>query len=766
MLGAGVMGSQIAAHLSSAGLAVDLFDVEDRAKAALVELPKRKPPAFASLSDAARVRPMRLETDLDQLAVADWILEAVVEDLHVKRDLFEKVDRHRRAGGIVSTNTSGISIRAIAEGRSEDFRRSFLGTHFFNPPRAMHLLEVIPLPETEEDLVRWAIGYGERSLGKGVILAADTPLFIANRIGIFVRMSTIWGMLEEGFSIEEVDAICGEALGRPKTGVFRLGDLVGLDTTANVGRYLYEAAPNDERREVFRMPPFLQKLLDAGSLGDKTGGGYYRRPSKDKKGEILVLDWRTGEYRPRAPVELPVLEEALAIPDLAQRLCFLTASDDRVGRFVWRILRDSFAYAARRVGEITDRPADIDRAQRWGFAWRMGLFEIWDGLGVREVAARMEKEGVEPPPLARELLSRGRERFYDPDADPPTCVVAPGCRPAPIEEGPPRIDLARIRRRKGRLDGNDDASLVDVGDGVCVLEFHSKMNTLGPGVAEMLDRALERIGRDVRALVIGNSSTHFSAGANLRRLLDLAQRGEWKQLDRRLQSACVRMGRSGQPIVAAPAGLALGGGAEIVLRAPLVQAHDDLQMGLVELRVGLIPGAGGAAEMLRRAMESPIASVDPFAALKRTFDGIRSSRVSTSAKEAMELGYLRSGDQITANRRFLLDDGKAAALRLADSSIAIPVPDEEILCLGADALARLRLDLHLAREAGEATEYDVVVAGELARVLCGGDLFAPRKVPEQYLLDLERESFLRLLGDPRTQARIASLLETGQPVRN
>lgn len=603
VLGAGLMGSQIAALLTRSGIAVDLFDLPGKAAEGLAITKKRRPPPFELAEDVDLITPREFVTDDGHLARADWIIEAVVEKLDVKRELFERVEANRRPNAIVSSNTSGISIGDMARDRGESFRSHFLGTHFFNPPRPMYLLEVIPTPDTKEDVTRAMIDVGERRLGKGVIRCADTPLFVANRIGIMARMNAIAAMIETGLSIEEVDAVCGPPLGRPRTGVFRLGDLVGLDTTASVASYLHGAAPNDERRDLFVLPPFIQGLLDRGSLGDKAGEGYYKKVKSDRGSEILALDWRTMTYRPRVDVESPFLLEVNAIRDPAERVRRALASDDRLSQFAWKAVGPALIYAANRIPEITRFPADIDKALRWGFGWELGLFEIWDALGVAETCRRLEADGYCVPESVTRMLKRGRTSFYSFAGAAGTCVDLASGDPTPLEAGRPALDARRILRA-GRKLGNDDASVADLGDGVWAVFVHSKMNTLGPTVVDVIGDAVDRIGSGCEALVIGDPSGTFSAGANLARLLDLARRGEWKQIDRRLQSLCARLGRSGLPIVAAAGGLALGGGAEILLRSPHVHASADLNIGLVEPRVGLIPAAGGATEMLRRAMAS------------------------------------------------------------------------------------------------------------------------------------------------------------------
>lgn len=759
VLGAGTMGSGIAALLAGAGVDVDLFDLDDRAREGLTAATKRKPDPFYAAEDLQRITPRSLERDLEHLRPSHLIIEAVAEDLEIKRALFQRVDEARAADSIVCSNTSGISIRSLAEGLSESFQSSFLGMHFFNPPRAMKLVELIPTPKTDPNVLGRVDRFATERLGKGVIRCQDTPLFVANRVGIFARLRAIQAMMEHELTIPQVDAILGPAVGRPKTAVFRLGDLVGLDVTANVARYLYRADPADEMRDVFRLPSFIETQLERGLLGDKTGRGFYWKEKVGKETVIKALDWRTGDYGVAPTPDVPTVDAALAIADPAERLRFVLSQEDPVGRFAWTVIGASIGYAARRLPTIARSPADVDRALRWGFNWELGLFEIVDALGWEIVTRRLDAAGVELPEWWETARRAGRATIYQMDRDVPTVLDIPSASDAPLVDPEKEIDLGRLKSRRGRLAGNDDASLIDLGHGVAVVEFHSKMNTLGPGVVDVLESALERLGRGIDGLVIGNNAANFSAGANLRRLLNLARAGEWKTLDRRLQTGCVRLGRSTHPIVSAPAGLTLGGGAEIVLRSTRALAHVDLAMGLVETRVGLIPAAGGTTEMLRRATRAASEQADPWPAVKNVFDLLRSAKTSTSARHAIQLGYLRSTDQVIANRSLQLSSAKKLVLSLLESGVTPPCAATQIWALGKDAYAKMSLELHLAREAGAITEYDQVIGEKLARVLSGGDVLAPRLIPEDDFLDLEREAFLSLLGDERTQSRIEKRLD-------
>jgi 3-hydroxyacyl-CoA dehydrogenase len=791
VLGAGVMGAQIAAHLANAGIEVLLLDLvpsslteEERARGLTLQSPEvrnrlarlgleratqMRPPAFFDPDRARLITVGNFEDDLPKVATADWIIEAVVEDREVKRALFRRLEPHRRPDAIVSSNTSGIPIAQLQQGLSEDFRRHFLGTHFFNPPRYMKLVEVIPTPETSPEVVRTIADVCDRVLGKGIVFAKDTPNFIANRIGTFSFLCTLRAMLENELSIEEVDALTGPAIGHPKSATFRTADLAGLDVLARVVENIAANAPEDERREVFALPDFVQEMLRRGWIGEKAGQGFYRRDPVSR--EIFALDYRTLEYRPRQDPRLPVLEMARTIEDVRERVRTLVRGSDRVGRFLWTIVSETLLYAAHRIPEIADDIVQVDRAMKWGFQWELGPFETWDALGVRWMVERLEQEGRAIPPLVQALLASGQETFYRQQEGRSHYFDLASATYREVELPPGLLVLSQLKAQHRVLRSNPSASLIDLGDGVACVEFHSKMNTIGADTIHMLQYALGRAIEDFEGLVIGNQGEHFSAGANLLLLLLAAEEGEWEELDqtiRAFQQVNLALKYAEKPVVVAPFGLTLGGGCEIALHAPKVRAAAETYIGLVETSVGLIPAGGGTKELLLRMLDrAPRGdSVDLFPYVRQAFETIALAKVSGSAHEAKRMGLLRPTDAITMNRDRLIADAKATVLALAREGYEPPSPPAEIPVLGEPGWATLKLGIHLAWRAGRITEYDAHVGRKLAWVLCGGDLRAPRAVSEAYLLDLEREAFLSLLGEPKTRERIRHMLAEGKPLRN
>ena len=792
VLGAGVMGSRIAAHLANAGVPTYLLDIapselnEAERKAGLaLDAPKvrnrivlagleaarkSKPAAFFVPENAALITPGNFEDNLGWVSEADWIVEAVAENLEIKRALLDRVDALRRPDAIVSTNTSGLPVNLIAEGRSDGFRRHWLGTHFFNPPRYLHLLEVIPGADTLPEVVDAISDFADRRLGKGVIIAKDTPNFIANRIGTFSLVNLLRAMQEEGLTVEEVDALTGPAIGMPKTATFRLLDLVGIDTAANVIRNIHHTAPGDERRGHYCVPAFMQEMLKRGWLGDKAGQGFYR---KQKKGggesEILALDLDTFEYRPRQKVKLPVVEMAKNVDDPAERVRLVMNSEDRGGRFAWKTMSEVFTYAANRVPEITDCLVDIDRAMKWGFAWEMGLFEMWDAVGVAASVARLEKEGRPAPENVRRMLAAGAASFYRTMNGRTEYFDFGAGVYQPVEHAPGVILLAEEKQRSREIRKNPGASLIDLGDGVCCVEFHSKMNSIGPDIIAMINAGLEETRKNFRAMVIANQAASFSVGANLMLALMAIQSEEWDEIDlavRQFQGMNQAIKYSPQPVVVAPFGMSLGGGCEIPLHAARICAHAELYLGLVETGVGLLPAAGGCKELVVRANEITGQGEDVFPAIKELFQQTAFAKVSTSADEARRYHFLRSTDSVTMNRDRLVADARRAAVQLAEDGYAPPRP-ADLKAPGQAGLATLKLGIHLARQAEYVTDHDAVVARKLAHVLCGGNLSGDNsRVSEQYLLDLEREAFLSLCGEKKTQERIAYTLKTGKPLRN
>lgn len=767
VLGAGTMGSRIAAHFANAGIPSLLLDivvpgVPDRnaaAKKGLEAAWKGRPGGFFTDSGPALVTPGNFEDDLNKLSTCDWIIEAVTEKLDVKRALWTRVDEIRRPGTIVSTNTSGIPLALIAEGLSEDFRSHFLGTHFFNPPRYLHLCELIPGPATDPQLLCTVADFLDRRLGKGVVPCKDTPNFIANRIGSMWGSTTFKYTVEDGFTAEEVDALTGSLIGLPNSASFRLMDIVGVDIWVHVGANLYDMVPNDPWRDRFRAHPIMEELLKRNWLGEKTGQGFFKRVGPAK--EIHALDWNTFEYHPANKPRLPLIEQAKLLEDLPARLRMLTASTDKSGVFLWKLMRDSMLYAAERVPEISDRIVEIDQAMRWGYAHTFGPFELWDALGFTETARRMEADGLTLPASIVTMLSHGAKSFYrsaDENRHPRTDYFDLGAgHYARLAERPGILSLSDCKRAGNTVKQNSGCSLIDIGEGVLCVEFHSKMNSLGEDQMSLIQDAYLECRKGFQAVVIGNQGDLFSAGANLMMVLMLAQDEEFEELEmaiNRFQQSIMAIKYAPVPVVVAAHGRALGGGCEIILHGPRVQVSAELYAGLVETGVGLIPGGGGCKEMILRHGNP-----------RTVFETVGYAKVSTSADDARKLGFLDAGAGISMNGERLIGDARAAAISLAQ--IYRPsAPRTDVKVAGAAGAAVLKQGAWLGHQGGYITDYDLVIAGKLAHVLCGGDLSGEQLVSEQYLLDLEREAFLSLCGDPRTQARMAHMLKTGKPLRN
>ncbi len=759
VLGAGAMGAQIAAHLANAGLPTLLLDLNTQtANDGLKRARALSPDPFFTPAAAELIRTGGFDSDLPQLERCDWIVEAVVERLDVKQALFERIERHRAQDVIVSSNTSGIPIASLAEGRSDAFRRHFAGTHFFNPPRYLRLLEIIPTDATDASVVAVLASFADFRLGKGVVIAKDTPNFIANRIGLFGVMQTFRAM-DFGLGIDEIDAITGPAIGRPKTATFRTMDLAGLDILAHVTRNLSERLTDPAERAAFELPPVVAELVQRGWIGSKGGQGFYR---KREDGEILTLDPATFEYRERRKVRFPTLDAIKSIDDPAARIRALYLGKDPVGTFLRATLGPTLVYAARVAPDIAHSIDDVDRAMRWGFGWELGPFETWDAIGVADVAA--EAPEADLPPLAREALARGG--FRQPAAAPSRDSHSPSVQLVP----PAAADLQILRTSKERtavIRRNAGASLIDLGDGVLCVEFHSKMNAIGGDTIEMLAAGVKLAESGFAGLVVGNDAPNFSAGANLMLLLLEAQEGNWDEVDlmvRAFQRATMGLKFAAVPVVVAPGGLTLGGGCEIALHGDHVQAAAETYMGLVEAGVGLIPAGGGTKEMLARAVTDlpPGTDVLPFA--QRVFETIGFGRVSTSGSEAKRLGYMRPSDGITMNRERLIADAKAQVLVRAPAYV--PPRPAFVRAGGEGVLAALKLGVHLAWRGGRISDHDALIGRKLAHILAGGGLATNGTVTEQQLLDLERDAFLSLCGERRTQERIAHTLKTGKTLRN
>jgi 3-hydroxyacyl-CoA dehydrogenase len=809
VLGAGVMGAAIAAHLANVGIPSLLLDIvppnagSDRDKIARLGLEralKARPAAFYSKRGAQRVTVGNVEDDLAKLANVDWIIEAVIERPDVKRSLYERIEQVLSPNTIITSNTSGLPASILTEGRSETFRRHFLITHFFNPVRYMRLLEIVPDVETDPALLRFMREFATEVLGKGVVICKDTPNFIANRLGVYGFMSTLRRALDEGYTVSEVDAILGTPMGHPKSAVFRTVDLSGLDTTMHVANNLYENVPNDEQRDIYRIPDVMREMVRRGWLGEKSGQGFYKRvKNADGSSTILELNLKTLEYEPQQKVRYPSLGEARNITDPAQRMLAVLNGDDRSSQLARETTADAIIYAANRAQEIADNIVAIDEAVRWGFNYELGNFEIWDALLLHPDILEKTLGDRPIPPLVRHVQDQGivltgfsenpatgrvitgitreittfykgpagQRRYFD--------FYSDMYKPVPVPEG--AISLPALSAAGKTLRDNGSASLIDLGDGVACIEFHTKMNSIDEGIIEMLRYTVEEGSRQFRALVIGNESPVFSAGANVLLVLMAARQGEWKMLDAAingLQQANQMLKYSQIPVVAAAAGQALGGGCEIIMHTYHARAHAESYIGLVEVGLGLLPAGGGCKELLLRYgadLPTQLArkTGGPFTPSRRAFEIIAVATVSTSAVEAQELRFLRKTDAVTVNRDLLLRDAKADALRLADAKEQgkwqSPQPQQMILPgVGARLVLEQQVDNLLLLN--KISEHDAVVAHHLARVLTGGDASPLTPLTEQDVLDLEREAFLSLAGTEKTQERIQAFLTTGKPLRN
>jgi len=803
VLGAGTMGSRIATHIANAGVPVVLLDMmppeatadagpaarNKLALAALEGLKKSKPAAFF-VADAARlITPGNFDDDMARIAECDWIVEAVAENLDIKRALLAKVEQHRKPGTIVTTNTSGLPVASIVEGMPEELRRHWLGTHFFNPPRYMRLVEVIATRETDAADVAAIAAFCDKRLGKTVVRANDTPNFIANRIGTFHLLNAMRLMMEQGLTIEEVDALTGTALGWPKTGTFRLGDLVGLDVLVHVAANFAPKAKEigDERADV-GVPGFAAAMYERQWLGDKTQQGFYKKAGKDEQGRDvrLAIDWKTLEYRPSERPKFPALEMAKGVEPAAARIAQLLHGDarkDKAAAFYWPLLTELFTYAANRVppmpNPIAESIVEVDIAMKTGFNWELGPFEMWDAAGVRATTEKMRAAGQPIAANVDKLLAVG-ETWYRDDASVTSgrlfFDVASGAY-KPVVEPAGTASLTVIKKARGVVRKNAGASVIDLGDGVAAIELHSKMNALGDDIVSLITQTLRPAGQqvaDFEAFVITGEGANFSVGANLMQLLLTMQEQEWDEIDlavRAFQNMTQAIKLCPRPVVVAPYGMCLGGGVEISLHGAARHPHGELYMGLVEAGVGLIPGGGGCKEMLLRAIDAGPAGARGdelviFEALKKNFETIAMAKVSTSAADARALGLLRPADHITMNRARLLMDAKERARGMADVGYAAPVARTEIPLPGESVLATLKLAVWTMHEGGFISEHDAKVANWAAYALCGGKVQPGTLVSEQFLLDLEREAFLSLCGEKKTQERIAFTLKTGKPLRN
>ncbi len=795
VLGAGTMGARIAAHFANAGVPCVLLDIvtpdaaqsQDKAarrklvSAGLEAAVKSRPAAFFEKGLERLVTIGTFEDDLKLIADADWIIEAVAENLEIKRGLLRKVEGIRKPGSIITTNTSGLPVASISEGFIPDFRRHWFGTHFFNPPRYMRLLEIIPTPETDPAAIETVAHFCDVRMGKGIVIAKDTPNFIANRIGTFAGLNVFRVMQQMDLTIEEVDALTSSG-GWTKAATFRTIDLVGLDVLGSVVTN-FSKNVQDERSDL-KLPDFFRQMLERKLLGDKVKKGFYQKVKGPQGEERLAIDWKTLEYHPAQKPKFPALEMAKNIEDMGERLRTVLAGDprDKATQFIWTTLSELWTYSANRIPEIADTVVEIDQAMRMGFNWEAGPFEVWDLAGVEQTVARMKKEGKPVAANAEKLLAAGGKSWYKDDPSSPSGrayfdLRSGEYKPVPVAEGVWSVSTAK--KSNGVVKKNAGASLIDLGDGVGCIEFHTKMNALGGDIVQMVTQSLKTggIGDQFESFVITGDSANFSVGANLMMLMLAVQEEEWDEVDlaiKQFQGMTQAIKFCTRPVVTASYGMTLGGGCEINLHSAARQPHSELYMGLVETGVGLLPGGGGCKEMLLRALDNARAvrpdgrgeSVEVMEGLKRIFETIAMAKVSTSAYEARGLGFLSEGDLITMNRERILADAKERALELARAGYKAPVPRTDIPAPGENVLATLRLGIHLMRQAEFISDHDVKVATKVAEVICGGNVTPGTPVSEQYILDLEREGFKSLCGEKKTQERIQFTLKTGKPLRN
>ena len=796
VIGAGIMGANIAAQLANVGINTILLDIvppvsgatantDDRkfrnsiALKGLERAKKASPASFYIAENAELITAGNIEDDIELLKDVDIVIEAIVEDLSLKKDLFKRLDNVLKPGTIITSNTSGISVAKMCEGLSTGFKNHFAVTHFFNPPRYMKLLEIVKGPDTLPEVIDILAENFENIIGKRIVYAKDTPNFIANRIAVFSTFNNIRVMTDLGLSVEAVDELTGEVLGFPKSATFRTMDIVGLDILMHVAGNVFRNAPDDEKKDIFVPPDIVNRMMEKGFIGEKSGQGFYKKTvAKDGGRMILALDINRMEYRESVPAKFDSLDAAEKYHDTADRVRCLYYAGDDAGIFTFRTRSDEFIYAASRIPEIADDILNIDNALKWGFNREMGPFEMWDAVGLERSVPVMEKAGYKIPLWVKKMLEKGfksfyvsqngRRYYYNIDSeDYSEEVLSPGI-----------LWLPSLKERQKKIAGNNDASLVDIGDGVACLEFHSKMNVITEGVINMINESMDIVSRDLEGMVISNHAENFSAGANLLLIIGAAQAGEWDKLDymvKALQGTLMRLKYLDKPVIAAPTGLALGGGCEICLASDRVRYAAETYMGLVEAGVGLLPAGGGIKELLIRSTEHLFdvpaggiyqKQIEMLPFIAKAFETIALARTSTSGPEAVNLGYLRKSDRMTVNRDFLMSDAKKTVIAMNMEGYKAPRPLNNIRVPGRDTLAVLKLAVWTMHEQGYATDHDKTVAEKIAHVICGGELFSDTRVSEQYLLDLEREAFLSLCGNRKTQERMKHMLMTGKPLRN
>ncbi|MBN9483439.1 MAG: 3-hydroxyacyl-CoA dehydrogenase [Bacteroidetes bacterium 43-93] len=791
VVGSGVMGSRIACHFAGIGVQALLLDIvprelteAEKAKGLTLESKqvrnrivsealqatlKSKPSAVYTKEVANNIKIGNLDDDLHLIADCDWVLEAVVERLDIKQKVFEQIEKYRKPGTLITTNTSGIPIHMMSEGRSEDFQQNFCGTHFFNPPRYLRLLEIIPAPHTKKEVIDFLMEYGDRHLGKTTVLCKDTPAFIANRVGVFGFMAVFHAMQQLGMNVDEIDSLTGTIMGRPKSATFRTGDVVGLDTLVHVAKALPQNVPDDEAKDIFKMPPFLDKMVENKWLGDKTGQGFYKKVKGEKgKSEILTLNLETMEYGPKVKTKFATIEAAKPIDDLAQRLKVLYNGQDKAGEFYRLFHHMLFAYASNRIPEIADELYKVDDALKAGFGWEIGAFESWDVLGVQKVLEHMDAAGIKAADWVREMLAKGNTSFYKTENGQRKYYDIRTQTYQPIPGSGTFILLEHMDEKV--VWKNSACKLYDIGDGVVALRWNTKMNTIGGEVLEGVNKSIAIAEEQYKGLVIANGGANFSAGANVGLIFMFAAEQEYDELDmavRQFQNTTMRLRYSSIPVVVAPHGLTLGGGCEMCLHADAVQAAAESYIGLVELGVGLIPGGGGTKEMTVHASDRNIKEDIELNYLQQLFINIGTAKVSTSAQEAFEMSILRKGrDGISINPDRRIADAKRKVLMMHEQGYTQPIQRTDIKVQGRGGLGPILAGTHGMWRGNYISDYDLKIAGKLAHVMCGGDLSAATLVSEQYLLDLEREAFLSLCGEKKTLERLQSILQTGKPLRN
>ena len=792
VIGSGIMGSRIACHMANVGLDVLLLDIapfslnsaEEKAglaldhpkvknrivNDALKATLKSKPASLYKKDFINRVSTGNLSDDFEKIGDADWIIEVVVERLDIKKQVFEKVEKYRKAGSIISSNTSGIPIHQMLEDRSDDFKAHFLGTHFFNPPRYLELLEIIPTPHTRQEIVDLMMDFGDRHLGKTTVLCKDTPAFIANRVGVAGILSLFHLVEKRGLSVEAIDKLTGPIIGRPKSATFRTCDVVGLDTLVHVANGLYENCPNDEAREDFKLPKYVQSLLDNKWLGDKTKQGFYKK-TKDENGKkaILSLDLNTLEYKAQERVKFAALAQAKEIDDLRKRIAFLYNSKGEAGDFYREMFSDIFSYVSHRIPEISDESFRIDQAMKAGFGWELGPFEIWDAIGVQAAYDKALELGKDIAPWVKEMLDSGVDSFYKIEESSQNYFDKKEKQFKALPNQDALVNLY-VRKKANTIWKSDVASLIDLGDDVVNLEFHSKMNSVGGDTLQAIQHAIDLSEENYKGLVIANQAQNFSVGANLAMIFMMAIEQDYDELDfavRAFQQTTQKIRYSNIPVVVAPHGMTLGGGCEIAMHADMTQAAAETYMGLVEMGVGLIPGGGGSKEIALRASELFNQGDIETPLVRDMYLNIGMAKVSTSAHEAMDLGLLRKGvDAISINKKRLIADAKAAVIGLADKGYRAPSNEKKIKVLGKQILGSFLVGADSMHHSGFITEHEKLMSEKLGYVIAGGDLSSPTLVSEQYLLDLEREAFLSLTGERKTLERIEHMLKKGKPLRN